>query len=148
MSRRPRNHDQPPTREMVLDHLEKNPSHGAKRDIARGLNVATEHRPELRRILNELESEGALVRTAKRAFQPAEMPPPTGIVKFERLDSDGELIGCAMGREGPYGPDIYYQGSGSKGREPEMNFSLLHGPKSRGGSPAATSDTNARASLL
>ena len=57
------------------------------------------------------------MRTAKRAFQPAEMPPPTGIVKFERLDSDGELIGRAMGRDGPYGPDIYYQGSGSKGRE-------------------------------
>jgi ribonuclease R len=117
MSRRPRNHDAPPTREMVLDYLEKNPSHGAKRDIARGLNVASEHRPELRRILNELESEGALVRTAKRSFQPAEMPPPTGIVKFERIDSQGELIGRAMGRDGPYGPDIFYQGSGAKGRE-------------------------------
>ena len=121
MSRRP-NHDQAPTREMVLDYLEKNPSHGAKRDIARGLNVATEHRPELRRILNELEEQGALVRTAKRAFQPAEMPPPTGIVKFERIDSQGELIGRAVGRDGPYGPDIIYQGSsgsssGAKGRE-------------------------------
>ena len=83
----------PPTREMVLDYLEKHPSHGAKRDIARGLDVPVEHKPELRRILNELEAEGALVRTAKRAFQPAEMPPPTGIVRFERLDSEGELIG-------------------------------------------------------
>jgi ribonuclease R len=107
---------------MVLSYLEKNPSHGAKRDIARGLDVATEHRPELRRILNELEAEGALVRTAKRAFQPAEMPPPTGIVKFERIDKDGELIGRAMGRDGPFGPDIFYQGSsgpkqGRGGRE-------------------------------
>ena len=97
MSRRPQ-HSGPPTREMVLNYLEKNPSHGAKRDIARGLDVATEHRPELRRILNQLEAEGALVRTAKRAFQPAEMPPPTGIVKFERIDKDGELIGRAVGR--------------------------------------------------
>ena len=107
----------PPTREMVLDYLEKNPTHGAKRDIARGLNVPTEHKVELRRILNELEAEGALVRTAKRAFQPAEAPPPTGIVKFERIDKDGELIGRAMGRDGPFGPDIYYQGSLGKGRE-------------------------------
>ena len=76
----------PPTREMVLDYLEKNPHLGAKRDIARGLDVATEHKPELRRILNELEAEGALVRTAKRAFSPARVmsqtrwrmwPPPT-----------------------------------------------------------------------
>ena len=102
---------------MVLDYLEKYPSHGAKRDIARGLDVPTEHKAELRRILNELESEGALVRTAKRAFQPAEQPPPTGIVKFERIDTDGELIGHAMGRDGPFGPDIYYQGSLGKGRE-------------------------------
>ncbi len=116
MSRRPQ-HSGPPTREMVLNYLEKNPSHGAKRDIARGLDVATEHRPELRRILNELEAEGALVRTAKRAFQPAEMPPPTGIVKFERIDKDGELIGRAVGREGQFGPDIFYQGSSSKDRE-------------------------------
>ncbi len=116
MSRAPRTQG-PPTREMVLDYLEKNPSHGAKRDIARGLDVATEHRPELRRILNELEAEGALVRTAKRAFQPAEMPPPTGIVKFERIDKDGELIGRSVGRDGPYGPDIIYKGSSSKGRE-------------------------------
>ncbi|RYY91486.1 MAG: ribonuclease R, partial [Alphaproteobacteria bacterium] len=106
-----------PTREMVLEYLEKHPSHGAKRDIARGLDVPTEHKPELRRILNELEAEGALVRTAKRAFQPAEQPPPTGIVKFERIDSQGELIGRAMGREGPFGPDIYYQGSLGKSRE-------------------------------
>jgi ribonuclease R len=100
----------PPTRELVLDYLEKNPSHGAKRDIARGLNVAVEHKPELRRILNELEAEGALVRTAKRAFQPAEMPPPTGVVKFERIDRDGDLIGRAVGRDGPYGPDIVFSG--------------------------------------
>jgi ribonuclease R len=110
MSRRSHPNNDPPTREMVLDYLEKNPSHGAKRDIARGLNVASEHRSELRRILNELESEGALVRTAKRAFQPAETPPPTGIVQFERIDMDGDLIGRAVGREGPFGPDIVYQG--------------------------------------
>lgn len=116
MSRAPRPSG-PPTREMVLDYLEKHPSHGAKRDIARGLDVPVEHKPELRRILNELEAEGALVRTAKRAFQPAEMPPPTGIVKFERIDAEGELIGRAMGRDGPFGPDIYFQGALGKGRE-------------------------------
>ena len=40
---------------MVLDFLEKNPHLGAKRDIARGLNVPVEHKAELRRIINELE---------------------------------------------------------------------------------------------
>lgn len=107
---------------MVLNYLEKNPSHGAKRDIARGLDVAVEHKPELRRILNELEAEGALVRTAKRAFQPAEMPPPSGIVKFERIDRDGELVGRSMGRDGPFGPDIIYEGGAGhrKGQSREV----------------------------
>ncbi|MEZ6030955.1 MAG: ribonuclease R [Hyphomonadaceae bacterium] len=117
MSRPPRP-STPPTREMVLDYLEKNPNHGAKRDIARGLDVPTEHKAELRRILNELEAEGALVRTAKRAFSPAETPPPTGIVRFERIDRDGELIGRAMGKDGPFGPDIMYAGpSGTNHRK-------------------------------
>ncbi|OYW42414.1 MAG: ribonuclease R [Rhodobacterales bacterium 12-64-8] len=120
MSRPPRppRPDTPPTREMVLDFLEKNPHLGAKRDIARGLDVSTDHKPELRRILNELEAEGALVRTAKRAFSQAEMPPPTGIVRFERIDRDGELIGRAMGKDGPFGPDIIYAGpSGANHRK-------------------------------
>ncbi len=115
----------PPTREMVLDYLEKNPHLGAKRDIARGLDVPTEHKPELRRILNELEAEGALVRTAKRAFSPAEQPPPTGIVRFERIDRDGELIGRAMGKDGPFGPDIMFAGpSGANHRKGGMPLAL------------------------
>ena len=115
----------PPTREMVLDYLEKNPHLGAKRDIARGLDVPTEHKPELRRILNELEAEGALVRTAKRAFSPAEQPPPTGIVRFERIDRDGELIGRAMGKDGPFGPDIMFAGpSGANHRKGGLPLAL------------------------
>jgi ribonuclease R len=130
MSRKPRPPrtpptEGPPTREMVLDYLEKNPHLGAKRDIARGLDVATEHKPELRRILNELEAEGALVRTAKRAFSPAEMPPPTGIVRFERIDRDGELIGRAMGKDGPFGPDIIFAGaSGATHRKGQRPLAL------------------------
>ena len=115
----------PPTREMVLDYLAKNPHLGAKRDIARGLDVPVEHKPELRRILNELEAEGALVRTAKRAFSPAEQPPPTGIVKFERIDRDGELIGRAMGKDGPFGPDIMFTGpSGANHRKGGIPLAL------------------------
>ncbi len=105
-----------PTREMVLDYLEKHPDHGTKRDIARGLHVSGEDRVILREILSELEKEGALTRTAKRAWSPSETPPPTGIVKFERIDSEGDLIGRAVGRDGPYGPDIHFVGAAGKSR--------------------------------
>ncbi len=116
MPRKPLPPSEAPTRASVIAWLEKNPGAGNKRDIVRGLNVAQDHRPELRRILAELESEGALVRTAKRSFQQVEAPPPTGIVLFERIDSDGELIGRCVGREGVYGPDILYMASQGKSR--------------------------------
>jgi ribonuclease R len=123
MARRPHS-SQPPTREQVLAYLEKNPSHGAKRDIARGLDVAAEHRAELRSILNQLEEEGALIRTGKRAFQPAEQPPPSGMVKFERIDEHGDLVGRAIGRDGVYGPDIILQ-AGGKGPAPGVGDRAL-----------------------
>jgi ribonuclease R len=102
---------------MVLDYISKHPEHGSKRDIARGLHVTGEDRVVLREILAELEKEGALTRTAKRAWAPSETPPPTGVVKFERVDADGDLIGRAIGRdEQPFGPDIIYQGGLGKHR--------------------------------
>jgi ribonuclease R len=107
---------QPPTREQVLAFLEKNPNLASKREIARGLRITGDDRVILREILAELEAEGALTRTGKRAFQPTESPPPTGIVAFERIDADGELIGRAVGRDGPYGPDIIFAGTMGKGR--------------------------------
>jgi ribonuclease R len=106
----------PPTREQVLEFLQNNPGLGSKRDIARGLDIGPDHKADLRRILQDLESEGALVRTGKRAFTQAEAPPPTGVVLFERIDSDGELIGRANGREGSYGPDILYAGGLGRSR--------------------------------
>lgn len=106
----------PPTREQVLEFLQNNPGLGSKRDIARGLDIGPECKAELRRILQDLEAEGALVRTGKRAFTRAEAPPPTGVVLFERIDSDGELIGRANGREGSYGPDIIYAGALGRSR--------------------------------
>ena len=107
----------PPTRAMVLDYIAKHPDHGSKRDIARGLRVSGEDRVILREILAALETEGALTRTAKRAWAPSETPPPTGVVKFERIDNNGDLIGRAVGRDdAPFGPDIIYQGSLGKTR--------------------------------
>jgi ribonuclease R len=102
---------------MVLDYIAKNPNHGSKRDIARGLHVSGDDRVILREILAALEQEGALTRTAKRAWSPSETPPPTGVVKFERIDANGDLIGRAVGRdEQPFGPDIFYQGGLGKTR--------------------------------
>lgn len=98
------------TRETVLEYLAQNPGETNKRDIARGLGVSGEGRRELRTILRELEDEGIISRVGKRAFSRTDTPPETGIVEFEKLDSHGELVGRAVGRDGLFGPDILYAG--------------------------------------
>ena len=95
-----------PTREMVLDYLDRNPGAGSPREIARALRVTGDNRAILRTILSELAEEGRIIRGAARSYEPADLPPPTGVVLFERLDEDGRLIGRHVGRNGPQGPDI------------------------------------------
>ena len=107
----------PPTREQVLAYLEENPNQGSKREIARALRISGDDRVILREILSELEAEGALARTGKRDFQPVDTPPPTGIVAFERVDAEGDLVGRCVGRDGLYGPDIIFAGTMGKGRQ-------------------------------
>jgi ribonuclease R len=112
----------PPTREQVLAYLEENPNQGSKREIARALRISGDDRVILREILSELEAEGALARTGKRDFQPVDAPPPTGIVAFERVDAEGDLIGRCVGRDGLYGPDILFAGTMGKGRQIAMGI--------------------------
>ncbi|MEL7129864.1 MAG: RNB domain-containing ribonuclease, partial [Pseudomonadota bacterium] len=107
------------SRASVLAFLADNPEVTTKRDIARALGVTGKGRTELRHILKELEADGTLERTGKRAWVPAGRPPPTGVVAFEQIDDFGDLVGRAVGREGPYGPNIVYAGVQGKRREAE-----------------------------
>ncbi len=107
------------TRQTVLDYLAANPGETNKRDIARGLRVNGEARRELRKILQELEAEGVISRVGRRAFARSDVPPPTGIVEFLRIDEHGDLIGKAVGQDGLFGPEIIYAGHRGKRRDPD-----------------------------
>ena len=107
-----------PDRETVLDFISKNPSLTTKQEIARGLKVKGRERQMLRAILKELESEGVLERTGKRAWAKADTPPPTGVIVFESIDEHGDLIARAVGRDGAFGPAIHYAGYQGKSRGP------------------------------
>ena len=107
-----------PDREIVLDFISNNPSLTTKQEIARGLKVKGRERQRLRSILRELETDGTLERTGKRAWAIADRPPPTGVISFEEIDNDGELIARAVGREGVFGPPIRYAGYQGKSRGP------------------------------
>ncbi len=97
-------------RDIILKFLAEHPEASSKRDIARALGITGKGRAELRHILKELEAEGKLKRTAKRAYAQAGRPPPTTIIAFETIDEHGDLIGRAVGRDGLFGPNIIYAG--------------------------------------
>lgn len=107
-----------PDKKTVLDFLKANPNATSKQDIAKGLQVKGRERQTLRAILKELEKDGTLKRTGKRAWAQAETPPPTSVVVFTGRNIDGELLARAVGKEGPFGPDLIYDGYNGKMRGP------------------------------
>jgi ribonuclease R len=65
------------------------------------------------------------VRTAKRAFSPAEMPPPTGIVRFERIDKRRRTDRPRHGQGRPFRTRYLYVGpSGANPRKGGQQLAL------------------------
>ena len=79
------------SKDIVLKFLNENPHITTKREIARALHVSGKGRTELRAILKDLEAEGKLERTAKRAYAQPNRPPPTTIIAFDQIDEHGDL---------------------------------------------------------
>src|SRR5436305_2321437 len=79
------------TREVVLEALAANPS-GTKRDLARALHVSGNERIALKRILKDLESEGAIARGRKRSYERPGALPEVTVLEITGQDPDGELL--------------------------------------------------------
>jgi ribonuclease R len=107
-----------PDKQTVLDFLRENPGATTKQEIAKGLAVKGRERQTLRAILKELEADGTLKKTGKRAWTKADTPPPTCVIAFEGRNEDGELLARAVGKEGPFGPELIYDGYNGKMRGP------------------------------
>ncbi|HWU27399.1 MAG TPA: RNB domain-containing ribonuclease, partial [Rhizomicrobium sp.] len=75
----------------VLEELAKHPQ-GTKRDIARALHVKGNERIALKRILKELEAEGTITRTGKRAYAKPGQLPEVAVLEIAGQDPDGELL--------------------------------------------------------
>jgi len=118
VSKPPRQPPQAPaplTRARVIEALEKLGGRGAKRDLARVLDVPADQKKALRAILRELEEDGALGRTGRRRFASASALPETGVIDIIDRDSDGELLGRMRGEDGLFGPVIRIAPGDSKG---------------------------------
>jgi ribonuclease R len=75
----------------VLEALAKNPNQ-TKRDLAHALGVKGNARIVLKRILKELESEGALARGPRRTFETPGAIPEVAVLEITGQDPDGELL--------------------------------------------------------
>ena len=89
--KRPGTETQPLDKARVLEALANEPQ-GSKRDLARVLRVKGSDRIALKRILKELEAEGAIERNARKRYAPAGALPEVGILEIIGHDPDGELL--------------------------------------------------------
>lgn len=80
-----------PTKAQILQWIAENPGLSAKRDIAKAFNIKGAARIDLKRILRELEDEGALTKKARTYRDPDTLPPVTLLTALPP-DAQGDVF--------------------------------------------------------
>ena len=75
----------------VLELLAQHPG-AAKRDLAKLLGLKGSDRIQLKRVLKELEAEGAIAGKPKRGFTKAGELPDVLVLEVSGVDEDGEVL--------------------------------------------------------
>ncbi|NUB44678.1 ribonuclease R [Fertoebacter nigrum] len=96
--------DQIPSKDRLLAWISDNPTLTAKRDIARAFGIkGSAERIELKRLLRELEAEGAVAKK-HRTYRDASALPPVSIVQVLAPDAEGDLYARPLEWDGA-GPE-------------------------------------------
>jgi ribonuclease R len=83
--------EQLPSKDQIRQWIAENPTLGAKRDLARAFAIkGSAGRIELKRMLRELEAEGAVERT-RRNYRDAGSLPPVSLLAVLAPDQQGDL---------------------------------------------------------
>ncbi|WP_142850801.1 ribonuclease R [Telmatospirillum sp. J64-1] len=97
-----------PSKQELLDFIRNSPGHVGKREIARAFHMTGDLRVELKRMLRELEAEGAVEKGGKRRFGRPGTLPEVAVVELFGTDTDGELLARPLvWREEGKPPTIY-----------------------------------------
>jgi ribonuclease R len=80
-----------PSKQEILDWISDNPGAAAKRDIAKAFGLKGAERIELKRLLKELEADGAVERNRRRFRDPEKLPSVT-VVQILAPDRNGDLF--------------------------------------------------------
>tara|TARA_R110002110_G_scaffold114251_15_gene283394 strand:+ start:3691 stop:5949 length:2259 start_codon:yes stop_codon:yes gene_type:complete len=88
--------EQLPSKPQIRQWLSDNPTLTSKRDIAKAFGIkGGALRIELKRLLKELEDEGALTKTHRSYRDPSALP-PVSILRVEAPDTQGDLFARAV----------------------------------------------------
>jgi len=116
-----------PTRDQILQFVENAGGHATRRDIARAFNIKGDARIDLKRLLKEMQADGALDRSGKRgAAKPGALPPVT-VIDITGRDADGELEGAPAKwtDEAPPPKIILAPGASDRGGAPGVGDRVL-----------------------
>src|SRR5690606_41555959 len=80
-----------PSKTEILDWIAENPGLSAKRDIAKAFGIKGAERIELKRLLKEVEAEGALERR-RSSYRDRDRLPPVSVVEISGRTPAGELL--------------------------------------------------------
>ncbi|WP_340107999.1 ribonuclease R [Pikeienuella sp. HZG-20] len=81
-----------PTKSDILSWVRENPGRASKRDIARAFGIKGAERVELKRIIRELQGEGAIKKTGRKHFRGDGALPPVGMLVVEATGASGDLF--------------------------------------------------------
>ena len=81
-----------PSREQVLQFVHDSPTPVGKREIARAFNVQAQDRIALKKLLKEIEADGAVARGRKRRLADPDALPEMIVLQIAGLDPDGEVL--------------------------------------------------------
>jgi len=84
-----------PSRAQVLEWIAAHPGESGKREIARAFGIKGALTVELKRMLRELEDEGALERKARRFRAEGDLP-PVSVLEVIGPDTNGDLFARAL----------------------------------------------------
>lgn len=80
-----------PTKEQILEWIQDNAKTTSKRDIAKAFGIKGQDRIELKRVLNELRSEGHLTKT-RNTIREAGKLQNVELLQVTAIDADGDLF--------------------------------------------------------
>ncbi len=83
--------NQIPTKDQIRQWITDNPTLSAKRDIAKAFGIKGDARIDLKRLLRELEQEGAVEKTARVYREPGVLP-PVAVLEVLAPDASGDLF--------------------------------------------------------